>query len=156
MKNKKATYLLILLTIVIWGTIGWKVYRTLREDNIPITASSSKHIPKQVNNVPSLLLNYRDPFLGDYSEPLREEHVNTKPQSVMAKQPVIEEPEIFSDFQYKGIIKIGSEVQAMVYLDGETILCKVNDQVGEFVISNIFDDKLIVRRNKKERTLPLQ
>ena len=156
MKNKKITYLLIVLTVAIWGTIGWKVYQALRKDDIPVISGNNIPLPKQDNSTPSLLLNYRDPFLGGYSEPVREVRVNNNPQSVVNRQPIIEEPEISPNFRYKGVIRVGAEIQAMVSVNGETLLFKANDQVGQFVISNILDDKLVVRMNKKEYTIPLQ
>ena len=71
MKNKKVTYLLIVLTAVIWGTIGWKVYNAFKEDNVPIAAKGERAMPQKESDPIRLILDYRDPFLGDYDGPKR-------------------------------------------------------------------------------------
>jgi len=156
MKNKKVTYLLIVVTVVVWGTIGWKVYNALKKDNVPITVKNERGVsPKESDSI-QLILDYRDPFLGDYDGPKRAAATNTQAAAVTNRQPVQTEPEVLPDFRYMGVIRIGTETKAMVNINGETILLAVNEYAGEFVLLNISDEKLVVKRNRKEYTLPLR
>lgn len=65
MKNKKTTYLLLVLSIVVWGAAGWKVYNAFHtQPEVPTVKKETKTVLKDSI---SLLLNYRDPFLGKYN-----------------------------------------------------------------------------------------
>ena len=157
MKNKKVTYLLLILTVVIWGTIGWKVYNALKDDSIPVMAVNERVAPQKESDPIRLILNYRDPFLGDYNESKRPISSNSQIATIANnKQPVPSEPEVLPNFRYKGIIRVGTETKAMVNISGETVLFGINEHIGDFMISGISDEKLVVKRNKKEYSLPLQ
>lgn len=67
MKSKKATYVLLLLVVVIWGLILRKAASSIDSDRV-LQVSFSRHIQKEPLNdygdvdTANLLLNYRDPF----------------------------------------------------------------------------------------------
>jgi hypothetical protein len=149
-KNKKTTTcVLLFLSAVIWGTIGWKVYEAIQEDT-PAMPQTAKAIVKEKKNAVMLLLNYRDPFLDAYSK--------AKPVSEEESELYYIEPEeeIMPDFQYKGIIKLGEELQAIISRNGESLMLKTRDKIGEFSILQIGDDKLIVSRKGEKYELPLR
>ena len=68
MKNKKLTYVLGLVVLVVWGMIIYRVFNALNsdDDSVPVVplkttkeAYNDFSIPKDTTH---LLLNYRDPF----------------------------------------------------------------------------------------------
>ncbi len=156
MKKKVTTYVLLTLCIVIWGTIGWKVYSALQDDTpVPVRAAKVAAVPPK--ETPSLLLNYRDPFLGGYPQ----QKVKTEkasPEPVVERREYAEPPqtEVVPDFQYKGIIRFGKMTQAIINRNGESLMLKANEKVGEFNVVQITEAKLVVSRKNKKYELSVQ
>lgn len=157
MKNKKpVTLILLFLCVIIWGTIGWKVYSAFQENDVVIVQPTKKNATAEKKDTLHLLLNYRDPFLGEYSDSaMKEEDDTIYP---VALEGVEDEPaiEISPDFRYKGIIRLGKNTQAMVQWNGKSLMFKTKDKVGEFTITQITEEKLIVSRKNKKYELPIQ
>lgn len=156
MKKKATTYILLSLCLVIWGTIGWKVYSAMQDDiPVPVNKIPAQAIPPK--DTIALLLNYRDPFLGGYSKQATQ--VEEPPREVAPKQEVNAgqtETEVVPDFQYKGTIRMGKTTKAIVNRNGESMLLKANGRVGEFNILRIEDSRLVVTRKNKRYELPVQ
>ena len=63
MNNKVATYFLITAVIFIWGFVGYKIYSTLKNDNIDNRNQVNVERKKEIKtDTFSLLLSYSDPF----------------------------------------------------------------------------------------------
>ena len=63
-KNKTSTYILLILSAIIWGTIAWKVYASMNE--IPVvTSHPTQSNKKEQKDTLKLLLNYKDPVSKD-------------------------------------------------------------------------------------------
>lgn len=156
MKTKKSTVAILLsLCIIVWGIIAWKVYRNLTD--IPVTAPrTSRPVPVKKDSI-HLLLNYRDPFLDDYIEeesPTPEnaqEATSDGTENNRAKRE-----EITPDFQYKGVIRMGKISQAIVVNNGETVLLKVREKVGEFMVTGMTEECLTVSRKGKKYQLNIE
>lgn len=157
MKNRKSTTsVLLLLCIVVWGTIGWKVFSNLNDSPV-LVAQIAKPVMAIRKDSIRLLLNYRDPFLGDYlmedssrTEVVQEAaYVNPEPNLGF-------EQETPPDFQYKGTIRIGKTSQAIVARQDENILLNVRDKIGEFVVLNISEEILTVSRAGKKYQLSIE
>lgn len=154
--NKSTIFILLFLCIVIWATISWKVFYNLRDSPVPVT-----QVPKltKVVNDDSvrLLLDYRDPFLGDYliednsKVGMQEEDAFESPEYSMAF-----EQEILPDFQYKGSIRIGKVSQAIVSRQDEIILLNAGNKIGEFTVLNIAEEALTVSRKGKKYQLNIE
>ncbi len=154
-KNKLTIYILLLLSIGIWSIVAWRIYRSFKKE-LPTSQITTTEIKKTKKANTSLLLNYRDPFLGDYSRKM-EKTKRKKPKSVARKQKVSPpQLDIVPDFQYKGVIRLGKEVQAIVSRNGENRMLKSKDKIGEFNIMEIKDDKLVVSRKGKKYNLQIQ
>lgn len=157
MKNRKrTTSVLLLLCIVIWGTIGWRVFNNLNDSPVPV-AQVAKSVMEIKKDSISLLLNYRDPFLGDYlmEDSSRAEVV----QEVVYVNPEPDlgfEQEVTPDFQFKGTIRIGKTSQAIVTRQDENILLNVRDKIGEFVVLDISENILTVSRTGKKYQLSIE
>nr|WP_320059421.1 hypothetical protein [uncultured Bacteroides sp.] len=156
MKNNKiTTYILLLLSAGVWGIIAWRVYASLKDDT-PGIQSVAKAPKKMKEDTIALLLNYRDPFLGDYPKgktTIKEQKAKPVPAKQVNIQP---QAEILPDFQYKGVIRLGKESQVIVSRNGENVMLKLKDKIGEFNVAEIRDDKLVVSCKGKKYDLPLQ
>src|ERR1700744_4826368 len=68
MKNKKLTYFLFFIVLIVWGLIIYKVFISVGGDDDPTPVASSKSAKEPYNDYSTpkdtskLLLNYRDPF----------------------------------------------------------------------------------------------
>lgn len=69
MKNKKVTYLLGLLVLIVWGIIIYRIFNTIaggdEDDFIPVQSLKEKQDLKDFSvaaDTTRLLLNYQDPF----------------------------------------------------------------------------------------------
>lgn len=157
MKYRKSTIsVLLFLCFAVWGTIGWKVYNNLKDPPVPVSRVSKPVMPEKKDSI-NLLLNYQDPFLGDFlieDEPTTE--VVQEPNFETLEQQMGYREEIIPNFQYKGIIRIGKVSQAIVAHQDENILLSVQDKIGEFVVLKITEEALTVSRAGKKYELNLE
>lgn len=154
--RKDSTFVLLLLCVIVWGTIGWKVYCNLNNPTIPVVKSSKTAIVVKKDSI-SLLLSYRDPFLGDYlvadsasTEIVHQESTGYSEQNMGMTQ------EVLPDFQYKGNIRIGETLEAIVIRKNENILLNVHDKIGEFKVLSITESVLTVSRAGTKYQLNIQ
>lgn len=151
-KNKYTIFFLLLLSVGIWCTVAYRIYATLKDDNNASTPIA-KIVKKVKKDTVSLLLNYRDPFLGGYMP----EKLNKVEKKVIKtpKKETITTPtaDISPDFQYKGIIRMGKSIQILLNRNGESTMLKPKEKVGEFVVSEVTEEKLVVTRNGKKYNL---
>jgi len=157
MKNKKVvTSILLFLCVIIWGTIGWKVYSALQENDVVIPQLKKTNAMVEKRDTLNLLLNYRDPFIGEYPDSEIKEKNDVIQPVVMVETDEELVFEISPDFQYKGIIRLGKTTQAMVQWNGKSLLFKPKDKIGEFTITQITEEKLTVSRKNIKYELPIQ
>src|SRR6185369_15425411 len=99
MKSKRAVFILLLLVIIIWGLIAYRIYSTIKSDEIsPIKNDFVNNFESVSPNEDfKLVANYRDPFLGKLMD------VNVTRSK--AKVPVAIIPLQWPEIKYKGIIK---------------------------------------------------
>ncbi len=69
MKNKKLTYFLVFIILIVWGIIIYRIFDSVGgndEDNLQTTSAKTVKEPYNDFTIPKdtthLLLNYRDPF----------------------------------------------------------------------------------------------
>ncbi len=157
MKKKATILILLFLCIVVWGTIGWKVYSALQEETPVLVASVKAPAPKAQPDTLALLLDYRDPFLGGYPQQ-RKQVEETSLRQAVDREVYAEQPqeEVIPDFEYKGVVRMGQTTQAIVSRHGENLMVKVNEKVGEFSVLKITDNTLLVSRKNKQYELPIQ
>ncbi|MGV8094879.1 MAG: hypothetical protein AB2L24_23755 [Mangrovibacterium sp.] len=149
MKNKTATYALLVLSVVIWGIIAWKVFSTFNHKTQEKKADI-RMIPAQKKDTILLLLNYRDPFLGKLSgNNPREDTTRNHVQHM----PVIE---VIPDFKYKGMITVGGKISVLINKGGEEMVVSPQDNIGEFSIIKVNNEELIVRRKGRSYNLLIE
>lgn len=155
MKAKRSSILiLLLLCIVVWGMIGWKVYVGLQEP--PITLPLRKKNGKVEKKEIGLLLNYRDPFLDNSGKAVEASGKSEKVIQYSIKSDRIYREEVLPDFQYKGIIRMGKSFQAIVSREGEDVLLKCGDRINEFIVRNIMEESIVVECKGKRHKIHIE
>ena len=157
-RKKTLTAVLFMLSAIVWGTIAWKVYSAMHEEE---AQEPRVLIRKRVKKEPSvaLLLNYRDPFLGGYSSgkiveaASKREHLAPKPHSETPSKSVVDE--IPPNFQYKGVMRIGKEIKALVWCNGQIQMVKQKEKLDDCSIKTITEKSITVTRKNKSYTIPL-
>ncbi|WP_291530710.1 hypothetical protein [Bacteroides sp. UBA939] len=154
--NKPTTYVLIVLSIGIWGTVAYRIYDALKDNGTTAYPPVVKAAKKTGKDTTMLLLNYRDPFLGDYQPRKSEEKRQQREVVSGGESTVAPMIEVSPDFLYKGVVRSGKNVWAIVNRNGESILMKPKETIGEFAVAEVTDDKLVVIRKGKRYELPRQ
>ena len=100
MKKQTKTYLLLGFVLLIWGIIGFKLLGALssKPEQSNIVERSINFTPKAVKKKDtfSLVVNYRDPFLGTLPTPTKK----NRARKIVPKDP---EPEI--KIEYTGLVQ---------------------------------------------------
>lgn len=85
-KNKKLTYLLIALTVTIWGLVGFRIYSNFkgesRVNNFVIPKVISFEV-KEHDSIYTLSLDYSDPFLKGEKRVAEETTKNPVPPAII-------------------------------------------------------------------------
>jgi len=135
--NRTSTIILVVAAIAVWCVVGYRVFRWIWPKETPV-AVSTKHIRvDDGQEKDSLLLNYKDPFLGDIKKPAA---IQEGSRSGGVSEPVM------PTLAYKGLIKDSDgSINAMInyagYLDGYS-RGSVIDGVR---IMEIYADYILVR-----------
>lgn len=155
MKSKKTTWLLLILSVVIWGTAGWKVYKAFDTGaEQPVVRKIAKAVEKDSI---SLLLNYRDPFLGNYSDvTVLPDPKPIKKSPVTSTVKPLQQPSVSPDVLFKGTLNVGKTCMAIIQKNNETLTVKAGDKVGDFKITAISDSQIILSKDGKKYEISVQ
>lgn len=163
MGKKSKLYLLIIINLIAWGYVGYKVYTALQGDgDIELTHEDSRiskiKEPSKEDSL-TLILNYSDPFLknGNFSTTRSQssyqttENISKKINSnhISAKNTGISNA---LDIKYLGLIKNSNKgiSTAMLNVNGKSVFVKQNDVVEGFVIKQITNESITVIKGKEK------
>lgn len=158
MKNKKIIYILIPLTLIIWGLIILKIIKHFSHITIPVTNLYT--IPKSINKESSadsstLILNYRDPFLSGTSLSFASSHnadnlISNNNNLTMAPKPAMN----FPNTRYSGLVintknkhKLG-----LLKIDNKDFLAREGEEVGGEKILKLYSDSVVISYKKSKKT----
>ena len=149
MNKKKKTYVLLVLVIIIWGFIGYYIYKYLNPDVPQIeTISQKRFVPKMITAKSNdfAISNYRDPFLGS---------INTvkKPTGVLSSQV---QQVVFPKVIYNGIVKGNNTKQFIISINNQQEMMKVGTTIQGVKLMQANSKQIIVRFNKISKTIMLQ
>ncbi len=156
-------YVLLPVVLAIWGTIGWKIYVGLKDQD-EHTGATQIEKPIAIDQVDAarlpIVANYRDPFLDGAVT-----HANTgqtgmpKPKAVVApvvtvKAPV-ETPLHWPEISYSGLIKRNGEEKVVGFLnvDGQSHFVKPGDKAGAVTVLKLWKDSIQLSWNKQVRVV---
>jgi len=165
--NKKVKlYLLVIINLIAWGYVGYKVYSALQgDDDLELDramVSYNKITSSEKTDSVNLILNYNDPFLknGNFSSQKHNSRSynnktidsKTKHQNAsVIKTPTLSvQPPV--DIKYIGLVKnntSGSQT-ALLSINGKSVFVKVNDNVEGFLIQQITNESILVTKGKEK------
>ncbi len=155
MKNKTKTYILLVLVLGIWGTIGYKIITGLNPD-VPVQAENNINVsftPEKIKTTDtfSVQTTERDPFLGTLT---RRNKSRTKANKSV--KPIKEEnvPQI----TYQGLVRKQSSSQQVfvVTVNGKQHLLKRGQTIDKVKLIRGNAKEIVVSNNNKQQTIKLQ
>jgi hypothetical protein len=157
MKNRKLLYLLVPLTLFLWGMIIYRILSRVNKDTevtgiLPLTGKYSPE--NQVEDTFTLVADYSDPFLernliSSASNTGTNVRLNDAPKEYIQIQ--IPWPEI----RYGGMIlnKSTNNYLYLVEIDHINHLLKKGDQIGQIKIAKVFKDSITVQFKNHNKTI---
>lgn len=159
--KKGKLYLLILVNLLAWGFVGYKVYCALKgDDNIDLTHEKTniKKIEEAKKEDSILLsLNYPDPFLkgGKFSKENKSNHSSS---NIKTEKPVIQskskQPNVIVptlEIKYIGLVKNNDKgtQTAMINMNGKSFFVKINDVIEGYTFYEISKDFIKIKKGKE-------
>lgn len=141
MNNKKlVTVILLVAAVLVWGLVTFKVVRGSRKTEIP-SVSFSPREPLDLEGKDSLVLDYLDPFLREFSRAKKPGAVPSSPASRPVKKTE-QSPE--PDFTYKGMIGNGTGRMACVIKNGTLFVIEPGEKIGVYRIVAVTPQALLL------------
>lgn len=162
MSKKVKLYILIIVNLLVWGYVGYKVYSALQGEDHNMFEYETPRINK-INDVlhedsVTLILNYADPFLknGDNSKTKivsNNNHTSAKTNSVSinSSKPTVNIP-LSIDIKYLGLIKNTDKgtLTALISLNGKSFFAKQNEVIDEIIVKEITNDNITILNGKEK------
>lgn len=144
MKSRFTTYLLIVVVLGIWGAIVWKIFFRQPKDS---EASAAPHVVviAETSESDTLMLNYRDPFLGTVERPKAAPVVRIV-QPTTPAAPKEEPPMPSYNVKYYGRIGRGADIYCIIEIDGQQHVMKHGDTEDGFNLISIAEDSVQIRK----------
>lgn len=167
MKNKKTTYILFFLVILIWGIIGFRIYNHVHDsgtDQTPFVILPLSRAGSDTSGTKRLKLNYNDPFLKRNVSVAK---TITMPEKKYSAQTNIrrrigefnrkapEKSVSWPDVSYSGLIlndKTNEEL-GLLQVNNESYLIRNGDIRNDIIIVKIFSDSIFVSYQDETRTI---
>ncbi len=140
-------YLLLILTLLIWSFIIYKIFFTNEDENDGNLATETIRVNEKVEDkfdpIP-LLLNYRDPFLKTATV------VKNKRKLTPSKKRVVRNQVSWPKIKYSGLIqnKVTNERRINITINNKNYIMKENDKVRDILLVKIHADSIILSKNK--------
>jgi len=166
--SKKAkTYLLIVIIILSWGYVGYKIYTALQGDDEQELSLERTEIKKidETNKEDSiiLLLNYPDPFLkgGNFGKENKNNSTghepspkSERPVPAMKPKPEPSAP-VSMDIKYVGLVKNNDNgtSTAMISINGKSSFVKEKEVIDGFSILEITKNSIKLKKGKETLTI---
>jgi len=160
MKNKKWTYILLPVALILWGLIFYKIFSNLRklpQVNPQIQKDEIKNQGAVNPDTLVIVANYRDPFL---SRPVRsvsasvapeKKKVNSNTRSISARRikqlkwPTIEYGGVVDNQQVKKV--------ALLRINDRKFLMQKGDENSEVKVLEIFSDSIVLSFKEEIKTI---
>jgi hypothetical protein len=166
--SKKAkTYLLIVIIILSWGYVGYKIYTALQGDDEQELSLDRPEIKKidEAGKEDSivLLLNYPDPFLkdGNFSKENKSNSSVGHSSSPKSERPIPAiklKPEIATpiiDVKYVGLVKNNDKgtSTAMISINGKSSFVREKEIIEGFSVLEITKNSIKLKKGKETLTI---
>ena len=156
MMKKKLLYVLLPLTLLVWGL----VFRQIIHLRKPVNTYNSIPVPPNKNEAETpisyeLSLNYPDPFLGRLPVKAPENPVKQKMISPIARNTVLTNQPVKPVVKYFGMVSSGENKVGLVSVEDALFLVKERDKKGLITIQEITEDSLKIYNDEKTYSYPL-
>lgn len=156
MKNKKNTYILLVVVIFIWGLLIYNFFSfTNTEAEIPEVSNtiSIKPLAVKERDTFSINVNYRDPFLGKMYQPDTNKRKSGKKIKVKEKAPVL-----WPRVVYKGIVSDSKDAKKvfMVIIDGHTHFMKEKEEQQEILLKSGDRKSITIQYQGEQNKITIQ
>lgn len=151
-KGKKSLYFLVPINLLVWGYVGFKIYKAFNEEEeiLPYEqVMSVTKFKKEDSVVYKLAINYPDPFLKE--EPRYKAagnsnsggHVPKVPVNPPVQKPIVA-PQRTIDLKYLGLVenKTSGTSTGLISINGKSYLVKKGEVVEGVLIKSISSEKL--------------
>ncbi|MDB5002069.1 MAG: hypothetical protein JWQ34_294 [Mucilaginibacter sp.] len=156
MKNKKVTYFLGFLALVMWGIIIYRIFDSAggSENDLPIAEKKRNKesyndytIPKDTTR---LLLNYKDPFELKKQKDIIQ-GINKKPAVAKIVQPAFKPVFNWGFIKYSGYIRNpgSKKLVAFVTINGKTIMMSEGETAEQVKLVKNLQDSIKITFNDK-------
>jgi hypothetical protein len=152
LKKQHKTFFLLFAVLVIWGLIGYQVYKRLNPTKplLETTSFSSSFTPekKVENSFYELKGNYRDPFLGKFAK---------KKKKIVKKRIVKPKPIVrFPNIIYNGIIEGNQSISYILTMNNQQHILKLGDTIEQIKLLRANSKEAVVVFQGNKKTILLQ
>jgi hypothetical protein len=146
MKNKKSLYLLIPVSLVVWGFIAYKIISKISGDQTEnrVVLNEITQNPKE-NTIDTFSIknNYRDPFLETSYKPKKANTKSIKKKKTQTNNIQLKWPEVI----YYGCLtnKSTNTVIVNLSINNKEILLKPGEVKAEIKLLDIQDDSVKIK-----------
>lgn len=154
MKNKRNTYLLLTLVLIVWGMIGYRIFSSLGAGNESVVqkniAVSFRPKPIKEQDTFSIHTFTRDPFLGTFK---------AKPVITKKSKPLVVKKEIlWPTISYSGFMGDAASNQNIFFvsINNTQYLMKPNDLMQEITLIKGTSKEITVRFQKQKKVIPIK
>ena len=163
MKNKKLTYILLPLVIIVWGLVIYRIFfegKTKPENISAVAKPVIKESSKEEKSKYKLIANYRDPFLSSIKQSFvktennKEKEENNRSSNLRRRRTNISRTR-WPEISYGGFIEGDKDQKIIILLSikNRDYLVQEGDTVDQIFIKAFYNDSLIVVYNEEEKTL---
>jgi len=171
MGKKAKLYFIILINLLAWGYVGYKVYGALQGDEDVSFSGGSAPI-KKIDDVVaedklSLSLNYPDPFLKDgnfsnvHNSSSKSSGIPLKPASPKAPHVAVAKatPSVAAvpalTIKYLGLLsnKDKGTQTAMLNVNDRSVFAKQNDVIEGYTVIEIGKDAIRIKKGRETLTI---
>lgn len=158
MKNKKLVYILLPLTIIVWGLVIFRIINMTNKEDVFVISekpASNQLFDTIINDNFTIQANYRDPFVRNVVKPENKEVVKnpTGNKTGTGNRNIkrIRWPQI----QYNGIIENNeqNEMIAILNIDNKNCLLKAGSEMFDVKVKYIYIDSIQLEFQDEMKTI---
>jgi hypothetical protein len=147
-KNKKVTYILLPIVVLIWGYAFFQIFGGGKPAYIPVqsTVVIDEELLKDSLQFKPLIFDFSDPFLNRKIISTKSTAVSNKPKQIrqiQVKKTKVQKPVTIQwpNIKYGGTV---NSVKALVSINRQLDILNVNDEFQAVKIDAIFEDSIKV------------
>jgi type II secretory pathway component PulC len=160
-KNKKITYILLPLALLIWGIIVYKIFFYTADEENGVFLSQTEKIKTTTQiaqDTFDLQLNYQDPFLKNVANTTVQRQTGSEMPKSQEPKPApktVEKTVVFPALRYEGIVKHISRGKALaiININGKSKFVQTGETVDNIKLEQVYNDSIIVSYEKQYKTI---